>query len=372
MLTFRQLADAGDAVVKIIAETEQALINDMARRIARLGGVTDTTSLQATRLELMGTAQETITRGLSRALHMSEARVIELFDEAATRTIATDDRMYRVAGYNPVPLAENPQMQQIIRAGLIKTLGSYQNLTLTTAKTATLQFERALDLAYQEIASGGYTYQQAIRDGVRTLTRNGIESIRYPSGHVDYVDVAFRRATLTGINQTCAEIQMQRAHEMETDIMELTAHHGARPEHAVWQGRLVSLSGQKGYLSLADIGYGKVTGFKGANCGHDWFPFIESLSDPAYSPEKLREYNNKTVTYNGEVMSLYDAKQQQRYNERKIRRWKREVSAMDAAGLDSSAAKAKVRNWQATQRDFINQTGLTRDYFRERAGAQLK
>ena len=41
MLTFRQLEDAGEAVVSIIAETEQALINDMARRIARLGSVTE-------------------------------------------------------------------------------------------------------------------------------------------------------------------------------------------------------------------------------------------------------------------------------------------------------------------------------------------
>jgi len=70
-------------------------------------------------------------------------------------------------------------------------------------------------------------------------------------------------------------------------------------------------------------------------------------------------------------MSLYDATQQQRYIERQIRRWKREASAMDAAGLDSGAARLKIRDWQARQRDFVSQTGLTRDYFRERGGAQL-
>lgn len=69
-------------------------------------------------------------------------------------------------------------------------------------------------------------------------------------------------------------------------------------------------------------------------------------------------------------MSLYDATQQQRHIECNIRRWKRETDALDAAGLDNSAAKSKVRAWQARQRDFINQTGLRRDYFRERAGKQ--
>ncbi|MDL2318078.1 phage minor capsid protein [Eubacteriales bacterium OttesenSCG-928-A19] len=375
MLTFRQLEDAGDAVVRIMAETEQALINDMARRIARLGKVTDTTSLQAQRLALMNTTQETITKELARALNMTEQRIVELFDEAATRALALDDQMFRAAGYEPVPLAENPYLQQLIRAGLTKTLMEYQNLTLTTAKTATLQFERALDLAYKEIASGGYTYQQAIRDGIRTLTRGGIESIRYPTGWVDHLDVAFRRATLTGINQTAAEIQLANISMMGTDLVETTAHPGARPEHATWQGRVFSVSGTHALYPdfRRETGYGTGPGLCGWNCRHSFFPFFEGLSDSAYPADKLREYNNKMVTYNDKTMSLYDATQQQRYIERKIRRWKREDNAMAVAGDFDASWKAhdRVLYWQSVQRDFIKQTGLRRDYFRERAGAQV-
>ena len=77
------------------------------------------------------------------------------------------------------------------------------------------------------------------------------------------------------------------------------------------------------------------------------------------------------MTYNGKEMSLYDATQEQRRIERQIRKWKREASAMEAAGLDNSAAVGKVREWQAAQRDFIDQTGLRRDYFRERSGKQF-
>lgn len=373
MLTFRLLDDAGDAVVRIIAETEQAIIEDMARRIARLEGVTGATNWQALRLELLGTAQETIIRELARALNVSEQRIIELFDEAATRTLGTDNRLFRAAGYDPLPLAENPYLQQIIRSGIIKTQQEYQNLTLTTANTALQQFERALDLAYHEIASGGYSYQQAIRDGVRTLTQNGIASILYPTGHVDYLDVAFRRATLTGINQTCAEIQLANLSQMGTDLVETTAHPGARPTHTVWQGRVFSVSGSSTkYPNLRkETGYGTGPGLCGWNCRHSFFPYFEDLSGSAYPADKLREYNNKKVTYNGSTMSLYDATQQQRYIERQIRRWKREASALEAAGQDSSKAVGKVREWQARQRDFIDQTGLQRDYFRERAGAQL-
>lgn len=379
MLTFRQLDDLPDAVVEIIAAAEQEIINDMARRIAKVGVVTVTAQWQLSRLEAMGAEQDFILRQLNRALDVSEQQLIRLFDEAATRSLAVDDAIYRAAGYDPLPLADNAYMQQLIRAGLTKTLEEYRNLTLTTAATATQQFENALDLAYHKVTSGGFSYQQAIRDGIRTLTRKGLAAIQYPTGWVDYLDVAFRRATLTGVNQTAAELQLRRMDEMGTDLVETTAHHGARTapgpgpaNHAWWQGRWFSRSSKPGEYPdfYAQTGYGTGTGLCGWNCRHSFFPVIEGLSDRAYSLDQLRELNNRSVTYNGEKMSLYDATQHQRYIERQIRRWKREADAMDAAGLDNSEAKSKVHQWQAGQRDFIDQTGLTRDYFRERAGAQ--
>lgn len=365
MLSFRQIEDAGAAAVALIAETEQSIINDMARRIAKLDGVTAATNYQALRLEALGKSQEDIVRELARALNRSEPQIIAMFDEAATRAIDTDNQIFRAAGKAPIPLAENAYLQQIIRAGLAKTMGEYRNLTRTTAATATQQFEHALDLAYQQIISGGMDYQTAIKRAISGLAKNGLATITYPSGHTDYLDVATRRAVLTGVSQTAGQISMQYAIQQGTDIMELTAHGGARPSHALWQGRLVSLSGKPGYLSLSDIGYGTVTGFKGANCAHDWFAFFEGISELNYTYDQLRAMNSQKVVVNGSEMDLYDATQKQRHIERQIRRYKREESALAAAGQDNSVARGKVREWQARQRDFIKESGLTRQYFRE-------
>lgn len=372
MLTFRQLDDLPAAVIALLSKTEQSIINDMARRISRLGEITASTNWQLMRLEAVGAAQEYIIKELSRALRMAEQQLLNLFDEAATRAIAADEKIYRAAGYNPVPLADNHYLQQLIQAGLAKTLNEFANLTRTTAATATRQFERALDLAHMQIVSGGMAYQSAMRRAVRALSQNGIAAITYPTGWVDYLDVAFRRATLTGVNQTAAELQLANATQMGADLVETTAHPGARPSHAEWQGRVFSLSGKHPtYLEfMGATGYGTGPGLCGWNCRHSFFPYFERLSGEAYSADKLREYNNKKVTYNGKKMSLYDATQEQRRIERQIRKWKREASAMEAAGLDNSAAVGKVREWQAAQRDFLDQTGLRRDYFRERAGAQ--
>lgn len=94
--------------------------------------------------------------------------------------------------------------------------------------------------------------------------------------------------------------------------------------------------------------------------------------------------NDRTVEYNGKQMDLYQATQQQRYIERQIRRWKREDNAFGVAASveddpalknfltqESWFAHDKVKYWQERQRDFIAQTGLRRDYFRERAGNQI-
>ena len=124
----------------------------------------------------------------------------------------------------------------------------------------------------------------------------------------------------TGINQTAMDISQHNADSMGVDIMELTAHGGARTgdggqdftNHSWWQGKLVSLSGQPGYLSLQDIGYGDVRGFAGANCRHNWHPFWPGISQPAYTQEMLDEYNAPKFPYNGKLLTEEEADRRQR------------------------------------------------------------
>lgn len=131
------------------------------------------------------------------------------------------------------------------------------------------------------------------------------------------LETAVKTNILTGVSQTCGEMQLQRAKEMGCDLMELSAHSDSRPSHQEWQGKIVSLSGREGYLSLDDIGYGKVDGFKGINCRHDWLPYFEGTAK-AYTDEQLEKLNNTKVTYNGKEISLYEAEQLQRKIEKKI------------------------------------------------------
>lgn len=372
MLTPDYLDQLPASVVDLYIQAEMDILADMARRIAKLGRITDATKWQMERLKAIGAEYEYIQQTLQSYLGITQGELQALLAQAGEDTLLYDDRIYRAAGFTPEALANSPELQQILASGLENTAGLFVNLTGTTASAGQQQFIAALDRAWMQMMSGAFSYQEAIKMAIKELSRKGLASIRYDSGHVDHMDVAVRRAVLTGIGQACGRLGLARAQELGADIMELTAHAGARPSHAAWQGKLVSLSGRDGYLSLDSIGYGSGDGFKGWNCRHDWFPYFPGLSESAYRREDLDALNKAAVPYNGRDIPLYDATQEQRRIERNIRKWKREQATMEAAGLDPGEARGKVRQWQAAQRDFINQTGLTRDYFRERAGKQNK
>ena len=121
------------------------------------------------------------------------------------------------------------------------------------------------------------------------------------------------------------------AQECDCDLMEISAHSGARPAHAQWQGKIVSLSGRRGYLSKSDIGYGTGDGFGGWNCRHDWFPFFEGYSKPNYSKRQLEQIDEKNIEYNGKMYSQYEISQIQRRYEMAIRSAKREKVAFEVA-----------------------------------------
>lgn len=381
MLLPKELDALPDRVTELYATLEEDIIKDMARRIVKTDFATETAKWQLIQLQRMSITRDEVFDRLSKATGKTKDELVDLFNEAAEKSFAREDRAYRKAGYKTVPLAENTQLQKIINAGLRKTENLFDNLTSTTANTASRQFENALDTAYMQITSGAFDYNTAIRTCIRDLAQKGIAYITYPSGHTDYLDVAVRRAALTGVGQTCGEMQIALADEMDCDLVEVTAHNGARPEHAVWQGKVYSRSGKSTKYPdfVKSTGYGTGAGLKGWNCRHDFFPFFED-SEPAYTQKELAEFENRKVTYNGEEMTEYDATQKQRAMERRIRATKRELAGYDAgigAATDDSlkselqtAFNKKsilLKRQEAALKDFTKQTGLTRDRSREQS-----
>lgn len=349
-------------MVKLYEQAEADILADMARRISTYDYWIPAVEHQAKMLEEAGMVREEIIRRLRSLTKKTEAELVSLMQEAGTAALKSDDEVYRRAGLSPSPVSASEDLQRVLQAGFEQTNGEFINLTKTTARTATMQFERALDRAYMQIALGGMDYNTSIRNAIKQLSADGVGAIKYPSGRVDSIEVAVRRAVVTGVNQTALKLQDARADEMGADLVEVSAHAGARPSHAEWQGGIYSRSGRsKQYPDFVKTtGYGTGAGLGGWNCSHSFRPWFEGMSR-TYDKALLKEYQAKDYEYNGVKLTEYEALQEQRKIERGIRRWKREKNAMEAAGLDSSEASAKVREWNRKHKDFLEQTGLKAD-----------
>lgn len=349
-------------MVKLYEQAEADILADMARRISTYDYWIPAVEHQAKMLEEAGMVREEIIRRLRSLTKKTEDELVSLMREAGTAALKSDDEVYRRAGLSPSPVSASEDLQRVLQAGFEQTNGEFINLTKTTARTATMQFERALDMAYMQIALGGMDYNTSIRHAIKQLSADGVGAIKYPSGRVDSIEVAVRRAVVTGVNQTALKLQDARADEMGADLVEVSAHVGARPSHAEWQGGIYSRSGKsKKYPDFVKTtGYGTGAGLGGWNCSHSFRPWFEGMSR-TWSKEQLAEYQAKDYEYNGVKLTEYEALQEQRKIERGIRRWKREKNAMEAAGLDSSEASAKVREWNRKHKDFLEQTGLKAD-----------
>ena len=369
MLKPKYLEQLPDAMIDLYSEVETELLADMARRISKCDYWSPATEWQRQKLSEMGNYHSYVLESLSSLTGKSTAELKQMMMDAGVEATDFDRSAYKDQGLDPPPLTASKTMQKTLTAGLKRTQGLFKNLTKTTASTATRQFEHALDKAYLLVSTGAVDYNTAIRRAVKDLARQGIGAITYPSGHMDNIEVAVRRAVLTGINQTALQLQMDLADEMECDLVETTAHGGARPDHATWQGKVFSRSGKsKKYPDFVrSTGYGSGTGLGGWNCRHSFYPYFEG-SPRSYSNSELKDYEAKKYRYNGKKITEYEASQQQRYIERQIRRWKRENVMMSEAGLDAEESAAKIRQWQAVQRDFVRQTGLKRQPAREQIG----
>lgn len=365
MLPPEYLEGLPEPILELYALVEDDILRDMARRIAAFDYYIPAADWQNLKLKEAGRMQKDILKVLAKYTGRSEEELRKLMEKATSDGLRSDISVYEAHGETVPPISDSKRLVDTLNAGYAATRGTMRNITRTTANTATQQFERALDKAWLQVRSGGFSYDTAVRSAVKDLAGRGVEAIRYPTGHVDTLETAVRRAVVTGINQTTCRLQEELAAEMGMDLVEVSAHAGARPSHAVWQGKIFSLSGNSTkYPKFAEAtGYGTGPGLGGWNCRHSFSPYYEG-SPRAYPPELLEKYEAKDIEYDGQKMTEYEASQKQRYMERNIRKWKREYTALEAAGQDTGPAAAKLRAWREKESDFLAQTGLKKQSVR--------
>ena len=339
MLTPKYMKKLPDNIQGYYRNLEDRTLKDIVKRINKSCTIAETTSeMRIQSLLNLGYDLKDIKKELSKDLDITAHKLGRLVNEAGLKSYAEDAKFYAAGGKR---LKENPAVLKMIDVMSKSSVEDLNNLTGTiglAGKPLEKWYKETLNQAVIDITSGTYARSEVMRRVVKDIGDKGLEYIEYSSGRNFSVEAAVKMNLVSSVNRLSAEISLKNAEEMDQDLMELTAHAGARPTHQEWQGQIVSLSGNPDYLSLNDIGYGSAEGFMGVNCRHNWYPYFPGKSKRFWDDETL-----ETFKYKGKTYDEHSAYQRIRNLEKTARKHERKAKLFNAIGDKEAETTEKVR-----------------------------
>lgn len=355
-------------------DLEERIMQDIVRRIVKAGEITSTADWQINRLRILGYSSEDIEKEIKKALNASYPEMFELYDKVINWEYVRNKEIYEQINAEYIPFEENGQLKQITEAIIDQSFDDLENVTNSLGfyldygngkKVLTplsQVYTKYLDAACYDIVTGAFDYNSVLRRVVTQLTNSGLRQIDYSSGRANRVDVAARRAVMTAVSQITGKISEYNAQKLGTEYFEVEWHAGARPTHAVWQGRVWS---KEQLYSVC--GLGTVTGLLGVNCYHTYYPFFPGISQRNWSDDWLEKQNRKEAepkSFDGKEYTLYEAKQRQRQMETAMRAQREKVRLLQHGGADQDEIilhKAKYQGQLNEYSRFCKKMSLTEE-----------
>lgn len=372
-----ELLDAlPEELAELFRALEITLLEEICSRLKASDQLNEVTAQDIRALRSHGIDLKEIEKAIRKTSGISESKLNELLDDVVERNQKYYTELIDLAHITqPETLvsvedtwAIYEQTKQTLR-NITRSMGFLVDAGRTMLPPAKA-YQWALDAATLKVESGAISYGQAIKDAVRELASNGLRVVDYESGHSDHVDVAARRAVMTGVSQMCSKYTEQSAEYLETPYFEVSAHAGARDKpgpspwssHKDWQGKVYSIRAGDIYPNIYEVcGLGAVDGLEGANCRHRRNVWVEDVSERTYTDEQLEHIDDGLgCTFDGKTYTAYEATQMQRRVEREVRKLKREKAAYKAAGLheEEQAVNIRLRRLNAKYRAFSAAAGL--------------
>lgn len=373
-----------DALPEELAELyrglEDTLLMEICARLKAADELNEVTVQDIKALRAHGIDLKDIEKAIRKTTGISEQKLKKLLDDVVAQNQAYYTELITLADVTRPDVllsiedtwAIYEQTKQTMR-NITRTMGFLVDNGRTMLPPAKA-YQWCCDSALMQVQSGAISYNQAISNAVKQLADSGLKTVDYESGVHSSVDTAVRRAIMTGVNALNQKYAEQSADYLETDLVEVSAHIGARntgnglENHESWQGGVYRWAEKPGDSKgeykdfVTTTGYGLGAGLGGWNCRHTFYPFVEGVSEPTYSQAELdaMKGENRKFVFDGKEYDGYTATQMQRSIERQIRKQKRLRDAYKAAGLkdDETAANIKLRRLNTKYKEFSKAAGL--------------
>lgn len=364
--------DVLDALPEELAELyrnlETTLLEEICSRLDLAGELNEVTVESIRALRSHGISLEEIEKAIRDTTGISEKKLNELLDDVVERNQAYYTELIDLAGVTkPQTLVSAATIDAIYRQTGRELLNLTQSMGFLVDGGRTMlppakAYQWALNNAEMQIQSGAISYNQAIKRAIMQLADSGIRVVNYESGHRDHIDVAARRAVMTGVSQLCAKYTEQSAEYLNTPYFEVSAHIGARDKgkgwanHREWQGKVYSTRDHDKYPNIYDVcGLGRVDGLEGANCRHIRTAFVDGVMERTYTDKQLSHIDDgRDANFEGRHYSAYEATQKQRQIERTVRKLERRRTAFEAQSNteEAQAARIKIRRLRKEYKAF--------------------
>lgn len=357
MLSPEYLTNVADPLLKVYEQIEDEILIDIAKKINKNLDVSYETEMWL----YSGRDYNELKKKLKPYFKDIDTKLDLLVEDSIKKHYLDEQNIYSMIDKSLMPFVKNKAVLkqiELYQEAMKKQLHSIANTMGVAVNDEFIPlnklYKHELNKAIVSTRSGLIDKTKAVRRVINNISKGGVKFVNYENSGRNYtLESAVSMNVRSSLNRLSGEISLINAKEMEHDLMEITVHLGARLSHSVWQGQIVSLSGENTkYLTLEDIGYGEVTGFMGANCKHNWYPFFEGLSSP-YSSDYLEELQSKTIHYKGKEYSYYEATQIQRQMERDIRNIKKsllmynEIDDKEMFMINSAKRKIKKDEYES-------------------------
>ena len=370
-----QLANLPQKLQSYFYNMQNRIIADVARRIQKAGEITSTADYQLNKYLIMGGTTEQIREEIKRLTSKTDAEIADIYNQVINSDYVRYKEIYEQINGNFPSIAdpENETLNAWITGIMEQTRGQIRNISESlgfmvpagnglTFTPLTNIYQKYVDAACMDVVTGSFDYNTVLKRTVKELSRSGIRAVDYASGQVNRAPVAVRRAVLTGVNQVSAKINEKVASDLCTEYFEVTAHAGARPSHAEWQGKVYKHS------ELVSVcGLGDVTGLCGANCRHAYYAFFPGISVRAYSDDdlqRIKDQDAKEETWLGKTYNGYERTQKARQYESTMRQQRSYIQALNEGGADPAdiqAAQARYLNTMNEYKGFCTQMDMRPD-----------